>query len=120
MDAEKRKTLVALVRKVDEAEESLRKANADLDRFVDGNGHPSSFVSSEESTTNGSEPPNKALLDYISTHPIVDYGQAARIAYGEDSKRNRDNVQAKLYYLKKNGWVKKGNRRNEWEVVESS
>lgn len=119
MDSERRKTLVALVREIDDLEHRLKVANEKLDGFLgNGNVHGHSTKAADDSE-NGVNPPNKKLIDFVASHPVVDYAEAARLIYGQDSKQYRDNVQAKLYYLKRQGWLAKGDGRNEWEVVQA-
>jgi hypothetical protein len=141
----KRDAVIAVSEKIlkltharDEMQESLRKAESDLqaanEELDDLLATPSAFglknvvssvqpeVQSIQEGCNGSksarkEPPNKPLYDYVARNPVVDYGQAAQIVYGKDTEANRANVSAKLYYLKKLGWITKGENRNEWRIA---
>lgn len=61
---------------------------------------------------------NEALLGYLEEHHNkIDYGETAKLLYGTDNRKNRTRVQSRLYWLEKQGKVKKSTERKVWELV---
>ena len=61
---------------------------------------------------------NEALLGYLAEHHNkIDYGETAKLLYGTDNRKNRTRVQSRLYWLEKQGMVKKSSERKVWELV---
>ena len=119
------RTILTLEAQRDKINEEIHALEAKLDRLLETavyQGPAALRVDAEpiRERANGKKngKSNEALLDYLAEHHNkINYGETAKLLYGTDNRKNRTRVQSRLYWLEKQGKVKKSSERKGWELI---